>query len=312
MDTNKKNKGFGWIRFFFVNLILVFFLIQTGTLKAQDEIKKEKLPKSVVNAIETDFISCSDKISWQVFDESIRNPDQYVATASGRNVSCEAVYDKNGKLIRSKTIMSNVKLPAEVHAAIKQEYPGWRITGDQAVIRNFNENTKYYQIYIENEAESKSVFYNATGKSIKPPSGTLEGNTTEISKEDVPEAVVSAIETDYLSCKENITWRLDDEKATPDHYVATAKGKNVTCEAIYNKDGKLIRSKSITTNIKLPAEVHTAIKQEYPGWKITGDQAVVRNFDENTKYFEIYLEKEGESKTVYYSAMGKQVKPRYS
>lgn len=312
MDTYQKNSDTIWVRLSSFSFIFYLILIQIGTLNAQVEVEKEDLPKSIVSAIETDFISCSDKISWKVADKSFKNPNRYVAKAKGKNVTCEATYDGNGHLLYSKTIMSNVKLPSVVHEAIKNEFPGWRITGDQAVIRNFNENTKYYQVFIQNESGSKSIFYKPTGEAIEPPSGTLEARTVEISKEDVPQSVVNAIETDYLSCKENVSWRLDDKRTNVDRYVATAKGQNITCEAVYDKNGKLIRSKTVANNVKLPSTVLETIKSEYPGWRITGDQAVIRNFDNNTKYFEIYLEKEGSSMTVFYNTTGKKVKPKYS
>lgn len=307
MDTYQ-SRDYRWIELFLVSLAMFLLLIHPDNLKAQDEGQKENLPESVVSAIETDFISCADKISWQVVETE---PQQYTVKAEGRNISCEAVYDRNGRLIRSRTTMTDVKLPPAVHKELKSEYPEWTITGDQAVMRNFDENTKKFEIYLEKEDESITVYYDIAGKEVKSPRG-IPTKATEISKEEVPEAVVNAVETDFFSCRENVKWVSDDQRTKADRYVATAKGKNVTCEATYDSDGKLIRSKTVAQNVKLPPAVHQALKSEYPEWKITGDQAVIRNFDDNTRYFEVYLEKEGESKTVYYNSVGEKVKPRYS
>jgi hypothetical protein len=278
-------------------------------LNAQDKVKKEEMPQSVVKAIERDF-RCTEEIKWYTYEKTA-NIDQYVVRSSGPNMRCEAVYDKTGRLISSKTVMTNVKLPAEVHNAVMDEYPGWTIAGDQAIIHDFSDRSTYYQVNLKKEGQSKDVYYNKKGKKVTP-RGSLEARTVEVAKDDLPQTVVNTIETDFFRCKDNITWRLNDKKSTVDHYVATAQGKNVTCEAIYDKNGRLISSKTIVVDVKLPRPVLQTLVTDYPGWKITGDKAFIRNFDSSTQYFEIYLEKEGETQTVYYNALGEKVNPQVS
>lgn len=83
-------------------------------------------------------------------------------------MSCEAVYDQDGNLLSSQTTLLNVKIPKPILQKLVTEYPEWKITGDKAVIKDFDSSTGYYEIYLEKGDESKTVFYDATGKKVKP------------------------------------------------------------------------------------------------------------------------------------------------
>ena len=182
MKRSRKNVKHVWKRVVPVGLFIsLFLLISTGMIYAQKkELDKSDVPQSVVKAIETDFPRW-EEINWYAFDEianqwaaikkqgKVRGvmPDYYVASASGRNISIEAVYDKNGKLIRSKTVIKNVKLPEPIMSSVKDEYPDWRIVSDQVVIRDFDKNKKYFQVMIRKENNEKTIYYNAQGNKVK-------------------------------------------------------------------------------------------------------------------------------------------------
>jgi len=287
--------------------ILFFLVILSGSLFAQEKVKKEELPNVVVKAIERDF-SCKEETKWYAYDKSA-NLDYYVVKLSGENKSCEATYDNNGKLINAKTIMKNVQLPDAVKDAVNKGYAKWTIVSTQAVVQDFIENSKYYKVGLSKEGTYNNVYYKKNGRKFTP-SGTPEAGTVEVSKDELPGTVVNAIENDFLSCKDKTSWRMDDKRSTPDQYVAKAEGENMSCEAVYDKDGNLISSKTTLLDVKLPTPIAQILVREYPGCKITGDKAVIRDFDNSTGYYEIYLEKGEQSKTVYYDASGKKVKPR--
>jgi len=308
MYSHKENVH-GWKGLIQIFFALFFLLIQTGSLKAQNKVKKEELPKVVVKAIERDF-TCKEDIKWYASDRTA-NLDYYMVKSSGDNVTCEATYDKKGQLLNAKTIMKNVRLPDTVQDAINREYAGWTIAGTQAVVQDFRENSKYYKVGLGNEGTYKVVYYNPKGKKFTP-RGTPEAGTVEVVKDELPETVVNTIENDFFGCKDKISWRLDDKKTTADRYVAKAEGDKMSCEAVYDKDGNLVSSKTTLLDIKIPQPILQVLVKEYPGWRITGDKAVISDFDSSTGYYEIYLAKGEESKTVYYDATGKKVEPRVS
>lgn len=151
-----------------------------------------------------------------------------------------------------------------------------------------------------------SKYYDSNGQEL---STSLEFGVfkSKVAKEDVPSNVSKAIESDYLSCKDNITWYEYRDKNRADRYVATAKGINITCESIYDSKGNLISSKTVATNVKIPSVILQAIYADYPNWKITEDQMVVRDFDESTKYYKVIITKDGAKQTLYYDAKGNKM-----
>lgn len=170
-----------WI--FSIGMIMGLLLFSAASLNAQgdQEIAKNRLPDFVKEAIETDFVTCNNKFKWYVYDKEVNRwaaiksdrkmhgvlPDYFVATARGDNVTCEGVYDKNGRLVRSKVVFKNVELPDFVMEAVTKDYPGWEVGGDEIVIRDFDENKKYFQVLIYKDRDTKTVYYDAKGKKVK-------------------------------------------------------------------------------------------------------------------------------------------------
>lgn len=155
-------------------------------------------------------------------------------------------------------------------------------------------------------------------------SSLLFAQNEELKEDQVPEAVVKAIETDFPYWQ-SIKWYAFDEvtndwamvtrdgnaqKFMADHYVVTAKGKNVTTHAVYYKNGKLLRSRTQIKDAALPSAVLQTIGKEYPGWKVVGDLVVIKNFDENKKYFKVELENGGQKQTAYFDHLGQKTTRR--
>ncbi|MDX1585272.1 MAG: PepSY-like domain-containing protein [Balneolaceae bacterium] len=290
-------------------LLIAVLLAQSGVVMAQQtKVKKQAIPTAVIKAVEADYLSCKDRITWYVYNEE-GDISYYVATAKGKNIDCEAVYDKDGNLMRAKTVMKNVKLSTDLVNRITADYPGWKITEDRVVIRDFDENKRYTEVMMKRAGESKSLYFDSNGQELSP-NLVFGAFKNKVTKKDIPSTVANAVESDYLSCKDNITWYEFSEKNRADKYVATAKGKNITCESVYDSKGNLISSKTVATNLKLPSTILQAIYADYPDWRITEDQMVVRDFDESTKYYKVIISKDGAKQTLYYDAKGKKMKPR--
>lgn len=148
--------------------------------------------------------------------------------------------------------------------------------------------------------------------------------TVEVSSKELPEAVLSAIETDFpywtniqwfvydngLHEWANIKTKMNHSGTEPEYYVAKGTGRNITSHAVYRKNGTLLRSKTVIKNTALPRPIQKVISTEYAGWNITGDEEVIRNFDDNRKYYKVLIEKDGENQTLYFDPMGKKVNRR--
>lgn len=295
-------------RFGSMCLLIVILLAQSGIVMAQQtKVKKKEVPASVIKAVENDYLSCKDRISWHV--NTSKNIDYYIATAQGKNITCEAVYDKDGNLIRAKTVMKNVKISPDLVRKIKTDFPGWKISEDRVVIRDFDENKRFTEIKIDRSGESKLLYYDSNGQELSP--NLVFGAFKEkVDKKNVPSRVAQAVESDYLSCKDNITWYEFKETNKADKYVATATGKNITCESTYDSKGNLIGSITVANNVKLPSVILQTIYADYPDWKITEDQMVIRDFDESTQYYKVIIAKDGARQSLYYDANGNKMKPK--
>lgn len=128
----------------------------------------------------------------------------------------------------------------------------------------------------------------------------------KIAKKDVPEEVLQKIESDFVSCAENITWYTSTNQDIQ-YFVLNAEGPNMTCEAVYNANGELVYATSTLTNVKLPKSIIKYVNDNYDGWTVTGDKKEIRNFDENLSYMQIEIEKGDESKTLYFDSNGEEL-----
>lgn len=140
----------------------------------------------------------------------------------------------------------------------------------------------------------------------------------QLTKEDIPEPVIAAIQTDFPAWDMNKTqwfgYNRETGKWAPVedgmmHYVVEARGENYETRAVYNEMGKLRHSKTVIKDVRLPKAIQDKLaSQEYAGWTLTGNQEVIRNFREDRKYFKVNLQKDGKKKTVYFNRSGEKAK----
>ncbi|PWN07415.1 PepSY-like domain-containing protein [Rhodohalobacter mucosus] len=292
-------------------VILFIFFSQSSVLFAQEtEIDKSEVPEAVLQAIESDYMSCSGEITWYIHSGS-DNINYYVVNATGDKITCEAYYDRNGNLIHSKTVMKDAKLPIPILEAVYEIYPEWTITEDHVVIRDFDENKMYSEVEITKGRESKTLYFDSNGEELTP--GLVFGPGKEmVSANAIPNPVTERVQSDYMSCRENITWYSYTERPgmRPDYYVATATGDGIRCESRYDRNGNLVSSKTVATNVKLPSAITRFIARDYPGWTITGDQRITTDFDETTTYYTVVIRSEsGERQTLYFDRNGNKIDP---
>jgi len=80
-----------------------------------------------------------------------------------------AVYDKDGKIVRTIEKFVNIKPPTAVHKSVAKKYPGWKIYKDTYLV-SYHENKgltkKQYKLILENSGERIRVKTDENGKFI--------------------------------------------------------------------------------------------------------------------------------------------------
>lgn len=80
-----------------------------------------------------------------------------------------AVYDKDGKLLRTAEKFRNTKLPAAVRDAVLQRFPNWRISRDIYQVHYYDQKDKAdktFKLLLENGDKRMKVKLNEEGKFI--------------------------------------------------------------------------------------------------------------------------------------------------
>lgn len=151
---------------------------------------------------------------------------------------------------------------------------------------------------------------------------TTSAQRKEIKKEQVPTAIINALQIDFPTWNiENTKWYADNQEVQEwaplidekvNRYIVEASGQNYKIHAVYNNRGKLRYSRTIIKDTALPRPILTrlASDEEYKEWTLTGNQEVIRNFKEDTQVFKVYLEKDGEKKMYRFNRQGERVKRR--
>jgi hypothetical protein len=152
---------------------------ETLTLKA---VKKGEEPKGVMDAIKKDFPKAivSDLAilpgklygeQWSVdFKDDLNGatPELYRVNLKEGSESYQAVYDKSGKMLSSKTIIKEAQLPAGVTKTISAKYPDWKVANDREKITYKKGALKeVYHVQIHQNNTYRSLFLDGSGRLIK-------------------------------------------------------------------------------------------------------------------------------------------------
>jgi hypothetical protein len=148
-------------------------------------LKKENVPVSIVQAVNKSFQN-GVALEWYSFpyllkeygwafksegDKTIGNasPDLYavhIRTSEGSRV--DAIYTKDGKLVRSKEVVINTLIPLPVMKAIeKGQYKDWRIVGDRSVIKVAQHSIVHYAVKVEKDNNKRTLYFDKNGNQLK-------------------------------------------------------------------------------------------------------------------------------------------------
>jgi hypothetical protein len=148
-------------------------------------LKKDNIPVSIIQAVNTSFQN-GTALEWYSFPYVIKeygwafkntgnattgdaSPDLYavhIKTSKGSRV--DAIYSKDGKLIRSKEVIVNATLPAPVVKAIETgQYKNWTIVGDRSVITVARDNTVHYSVKVEKDNMKHALYFDKNGNQLK-------------------------------------------------------------------------------------------------------------------------------------------------
>lgn len=95
------------------------------------------------------------------FDETITgSPQERTARMQGVNIDLTAHYDKNGNLLRGMYWRKDAALPPVLLAHLTNEdFSGWRMTGNEITVQDFNITSAVYNITLESERGEKTVTF---------------------------------------------------------------------------------------------------------------------------------------------------------
>jgi hypothetical protein len=140
-----------------------------GPKEVMDAIKKD-LPKAIVGDL--DFLPA--KLygeNWSVnLEDNLdgAQPDTYHVTLKEANQRYEAVYDKSGNILSSKSVIDKAKLPNELAATVSNKYPGWKIIKSREKITAKAGVVKgAYHVEIKKDKMYRSLFLDTSGKMIR-------------------------------------------------------------------------------------------------------------------------------------------------
>ena len=94
-----------------------------------------------------------------IYDDTVdENAGKLTARMVGENVYFFAIYDEQGKVVKSTYQRDGIALPRSLLSYFTQSrYKGWQITGTEMVMTNFDPNSKIYRVTIQNKSSVKSI-----------------------------------------------------------------------------------------------------------------------------------------------------------
>ncbi|MBT1697300.1 hypothetical protein KK083_10460 [Fulvivirgaceae bacterium PWU4] len=164
----------------------VLAMAQTTETLTLRPVKKGEEPKQVMDAIRADFPQAIVKDlsflpgklygeMWSVTltgDRESDLPDVYQVTLKDGHETYRAVYNNQGKLVSSKTVITSAQLPEAVVKSISTAYPGWKIVQDREKIQYKNGNLKEaFRVMLQENKKVKHVFVDGGGNILKERAG---------------------------------------------------------------------------------------------------------------------------------------------
>ena len=155
---------------------------------------------------------------------------------------------------------------------------------------------------------------------------TITG-VSKIKKEQTPQAVIDTLNKRFPDAKSIEYYKIPKDAAEKgwqiteqdnlegdevDYYTISFKREDMKYYGLYNKDGKLLKSKVEAKVGTLPDPIVTSLKSlsaQYPGYKVTSKTYYKnQNYSKSEEYFEVIASNGKAKKTLIYDANGALVK----
>ncbi|RPD39761.1 hypothetical protein [Chitinophaga barathri] len=151
---------------------------QEETLLKAERIKADKLPPEVLDAYKKkfpnanlkDIVKLPTKVykkDWEIEESQQPTGDEeyYNLFLSGDNIQLEALYDRNGNLIRANEVAKNVALPTNTMQYIVKNYKGYLVKKDK-VKRLIEPNSinAEWEVTIAKGKDSKRLLFGTDGE----------------------------------------------------------------------------------------------------------------------------------------------------
>lgn len=147
-------------------------------------IPKDQVPAAVLNAVSTQFDK-SNPITWSKFPYALKEYgwvydvgaenialDRYEVTMkTDKKSDLWAVYTKNGELVETREMSTNIAIPPSVmQEFMKSKYKDWKIVGNKEIIRFYHDHEKnsnnveqHFRITVEKDGVKRSISFNWQG-----------------------------------------------------------------------------------------------------------------------------------------------------
>jgi len=140
-------------------------------------LKKDQIPPAIIKAVNTDF-ALSNPTTWSKFPYALKeygwvydigtsnlNLNQFQVTMKTDNGNeLDAIYSPDGKLIESREMSLNVKVPDYINEALsKSQYKDWTIVGDKEIIKYYHDKNnveQHFRLTVEKENVKRSISFN--------------------------------------------------------------------------------------------------------------------------------------------------------
>jgi hypothetical protein len=88
----------------------------------------------------------------------------YAIEGTSRNEDMYALYDANGKLIRSTLTQRNIILPRSITTVlVEDQFKEWTMIGNELTVQNFDRNSMIYKVVLQNGSEVKIEYFDRNG-----------------------------------------------------------------------------------------------------------------------------------------------------
>lgn len=148
---------------------------------ALKEVKEGEEPDAILNAIKKDFPDPIRRTlsflpaktygaEWDVEISKASeeaDPLYYEVEIEAENGNYRAVYDKSGRLLKTRQVIENAELPEKVKMVLSTAYKGWKIEGrEERIKNNFGKFDVTYKVPLRKGLKRKTIFFAPDG-SIK-------------------------------------------------------------------------------------------------------------------------------------------------